>query len=236
MIDVRAELEQIIREQGEDYASLSRLLGRNAAYIQQFIRRGVPRKLDEDDRRTLARYLGVDEARLGGRSDGAAPSHNIQAHNTQARNTQLRDAHSRPEPAMVIIPRLAVGASAGPGAHAEGEEETGRIAFDERWVRRLGANPRGLSMIAVQGESMTPTLNDGDDILVDGTDGADRMRDGIYVLRVEEALIVKRLAVNPATRSYRIRSDNPAWPDWADCDPALVEIVGRVVWAGRKLR
>ncbi len=226
MIDVRAELEQIIREQGEDYASLSRLLGRNAAYIQQFIRRGVPRKLDEDDRRTLARYLGVDEARLGGRSEGAAPS----------RIPQPRDARARPEPAMVIIPRLAVGASAGPGAHAESEEETGRIAFDERWVRRLGANPRGLSMIAVQGESMAPTLNDGDDILVDGTDGADRMRDGIYVLRVEEALIVKRLAVNPATRSYRIRSDNPAWPDWADCDPALVEIVGRVVWAGRKLR
>ncbi len=226
MIDVRAELEQIIREQGEDYASLSRLLGRNAAYIQQFIRRGVPRKLDEDDRRTLARYLGVDEARLGGRSEGMAPS----------RTTQPRDARSRAEPAMVVIPRLAVGASAGPGAHAESEEEMGRIAFDERWVRRLGANPRGLSMIAVQGESMAPTLNDGDDILVDGTDGADRMRDGIYVLRVEEALIVKRLAVNPATRSYRIRSDNPAWPDWADCDPALVEIVGRVVWAGRKLR
>ncbi len=226
MIDVRAELEQIIREQGEDYASLSRLLGRNAAYIQQFIRRGVPRKLDEDDRRTLARYLGVDEARLGGRSDGAAPS----------RIPQPRDARARTEPAMVVIPRLAVGASAGPGAHAESEEEMGRIAFDERWVRRLGANPRGLSMIAVQGESMAPTLNDGDDILVDGTDGADRMRDGIYVLRVEEALIVKRLAVNPATRSYRIRSDNPAWPDWADCDPALVEIVGRVVWAGRKLR
>lgn len=220
MIDVRAELEQIIREQGEDYASLSRLLGRNAAYIQQFIRRGVPRKLDEDDRRTLARYLGVDEARLGGRSEAA------DAPRTRA-----------PSPApMVIIPRLAVGASAGPGAHAETEEETGRIAFDERWVRRLGANPRGLSMIAVQGESMAPTLNDGDDIMVDGTDGADRMRDGIYVLRVEDALIVKRLAVNPATRSYRIRSDNPAWPDWADCDPALVEIVGRVVWAGRKLR
>jgi phage repressor protein C with HTH and peptisase S24 domain len=221
MIDVRTELEQIIREQGEDYASLSRLLGRNAAYIQQFIRRGVPRKLDEDDRRTLARYLGVDEARLGGRSEGGAA---------------VRNSASASDAAMVVIPRLAVGASAGPGAHSDGEEETGRIGFDARWVRRLGANPRGLSMIAVQGESMAPTLNDGDDILVDRTDGAERMRDGIYVMRVEDALIVKRLAVNPATRSYRIRSDNPAWPDWADCDPALVEIVGRVVWAGRKMR
>ncbi|HMT43782.1 MAG TPA: S24 family peptidase [Chakrabartia sp.] len=219
MHDVRTELERIIRERGEDYSSLSRLLGRNAAYIQQFISRGTPRKLAEDDRRTLARYLGVDEALLGGPAGGASAG------------AGARDADD-----IVVVPRFAVGASAGPGAHAGSEEQTGSIGFDQRWLRRLGANPRGLSMIMVQGESMAPTLNDGDDILVDRTDAADRMRDGIYVLRVDDALIVKRLAVNPATRSYRIRSDNPAWPDWADCDPAQVQILGRVVWAGRKLR
>ena len=66
MTDARTALDQLIHDRGEDYASLSRLLGRNAAYIQQFIRRGTPRKLDEEDRRTLARYFRVDEAVLGG--------------------------------------------------------------------------------------------------------------------------------------------------------------------------
>jgi hypothetical protein len=66
MSDQRAALERLIRERGEDYASLSRLLGRNSAYIQQFIKRGTPRKLDEADRQTLARYFGVDDAELGG--------------------------------------------------------------------------------------------------------------------------------------------------------------------------
>ncbi len=60
--DARAELARLIEERREDYAGLSRMLGRNAAYIQQFIKRGVPRRLAEEDRRKLARYFGVDEA------------------------------------------------------------------------------------------------------------------------------------------------------------------------------
>lgn len=85
---------------------------------------------------------------------------------------------------------------------------------------------------------MLPTLSEGDEILVDRGDAADRLRDGIYVLRVEEALLVKRIALNPAGlggRRLSIRSDNPAYPDWEDCDPAAVEIIGRVIWVGRRM-
>ncbi len=59
--DARANLDRLIRERGENYGAVSRLLGRNAAYIQQFVKRGTPRKLDEEDRRLLARYFEVDE-------------------------------------------------------------------------------------------------------------------------------------------------------------------------------
>jgi len=64
--DARIALERLIADRGENYADLSRLIGRNPAYIQQFIKRGTPRKLDEDDRRVLARYFGVPEQMLGG--------------------------------------------------------------------------------------------------------------------------------------------------------------------------
>jgi hypothetical protein len=66
--EVRQILDQLIRERGEDYASLSRLIGRNPSYIQQFIKRGTPKRLNEDDRSILAQHLGVDEVTLGGRS------------------------------------------------------------------------------------------------------------------------------------------------------------------------
>ena len=64
--ETAAALERLIEERGEDYAGLSRLLGRNPAYVQQYIKRGTPRRLAEEDRRLLARYFGVDEALLGG--------------------------------------------------------------------------------------------------------------------------------------------------------------------------
>lgn len=211
--DPRAVLERIVRERGEDYANLSRLIGRNAAYIQQFIKRGTPRKLDEADRATLARYLIVDEQSLGGPPASAAASR-----------------------AMIAVPRLAVGASAGPGALVGEEMRDGQFSFDARWLRQLtSGTPEDLSIIRVAGDSMAPTLADGDDILVDRSDGIERLRDGIYVLRREETLSVKRLAMNPAGRKVSIRSDNPAYRDFADIRLSTIVIIGRVVWTGRRL-
>jgi phage repressor protein C with HTH and peptisase S24 domain len=90
-------------------------------------------------------------------------------------------------------------------------------------------------VVRVKGDSMAPTLADGDDILVDGADGADRLRDGLYVLRVEEALVVKRLALSPLPGRVSILSDNEGYPDWRDWPVSDVDIVGRVVWFGRRL-
>ena len=214
MENVRDTLDRLIRDRGEDYAALSRLIGRNPAYIQQFIRRGSPRKLAEDDRKLLARYLGVDESLLGGPLGAPVAGD------------------------LISVPRLAVEASAGPGALASREETISRFGFDARWLRGVASAPQNVSAIAVRGESMLPTLSEGDEILVDRGDAADRLRDGIYVLRVEEALLVKRIALNPAGlggRRLSIRSDNPAYPDWEECDPAAVEIIGRVIWVGRRM-
>ena len=211
MSDTRANLQRLIDERREDYASLSRLLGRNAAYVQQFIKRGTPKKLPEDERRVLARYFGVSEELLGG-----PPPEVIGG--------------------LVTVPRLSVGASAGAGSLADDEAARSHFAFDPKWLRTVGAgDPQRLSVIRVDGDSMEPTLADGDEILVEGVEGRDRLRDGIYVLRMDDALVVKRLALNPAARRVSIRSDNNAYPSWPDCPIKSVDIVGRVVWAGRRI-
>jgi phage repressor protein C with HTH and peptisase S24 domain len=209
--EARAALAGLIEERAEDYSGLSRLLGRNPAYVQQYIKRGSPRRLAEGDRRLLARYFGVDETRLGGPA-GQSGSH------------------------LRAVPRLDVGAAAGAGAFDGDERGEAHIAFDPAWLRRVARGaPDQLSIIRVDGDSMMPTLVNGDDILVDRGDGTERLRDGVYVLRIEGALVVKRLAVNPVARTLSIGSDNPAYPTWPHCDPEAVEIVGRVVWAGRRI-
>ncbi|MET0250370.1 MAG: S24 family peptidase [Sphingobium sp.] len=216
--DARTLLDRLIAERGDNYADLSRLLGRNPAYIQQFIKRGTPRKLDEADRRTLARYYGVGEEALGGlpTSSPALP-------------------RLKGKPVVVSVPRLALGASAGAGSLDDDERAEGVMAFDAAWLRHLGVRPQHVSIIRVDGESMAPTLSDGDEIMVDHDDGAERLRDGVYVLRLDGVLMVKRVALGPLRGRFSILSDNAHYPDWTDIDPGLVDIVGRVVWTGRRL-
>jgi hypothetical protein len=206
----RLVLDRLITENGDDYAGLSKLVGRNAAYIQQFIKRGTPKKLGEQERAVLARYYGVDESVLG-----ALP--------VTGKNKGLR-----------MVPKLAIGASAGAGALTDREALAGRIGFDEKWLKTLGGDPAKLSLIRVMGDSMAPTLIDGDDIMVDAGAVQSPLRDGIHVIRMDDALMVKRLARGPGGR-VSVLSDNPAYTDWPDIDGKDITVIGRVVWTGRRL-
>jgi phage repressor protein C with HTH and peptisase S24 domain len=211
--DPRLILERLCTERGEDFAGLSRMLGRNPAYIQQFVRRGVPKRLKEEERRKLARYFSISETLLGGPPDEGAGVNGL-----------------------VSVKRHPVLVSAGPGAVVTEELGKPYFAFDERWLKALTPSlPEQLSIVRVEGDSMAPTLNAGDDILVDLGDSTERLRDGIYVLRIDDALVVKRLALNPVARRVTIQSDNPAYPDWPDCGLDEINCIGRVIWAGRKV-
>lgn len=213
MEEARKALDELIQQRGYNYSSISRLLGRNAAYIQQYIRRGSPRSLDEQDRAVLARFFGVDEKMLG------APERRA------------------PVVELVQVPVLSVEASAGHGALAEMESKCAQMGFDEKWLRRLTASKASsLSIIGVHGDSMEPTLHDGDEVMVDLGDGQSRLRDGIYVLRMDDALNVKRIAIEPQGRRISVVSDNPAYPSWRGLERRSINIVGRVLWFGRALQ
>lgn len=210
----RQVLESLCAERGENFASLSRLIGRNDAYIQQYLRKGTPRQLAERERRTLARYFQIPESMLGLLPEDA--------------KAELGE--------LVPVMRSPVRASAGPGAFAGEEGTRPYFAFDPRWLKALTGSPASkLSLIRVEGDSMAPTLSAGDDILVDLADGPERLRDGIYVLRVDGTLLVKRLAIHPVGRRVTVQSDNPAYGDLPDCRLDEIDCVGRVIWTGRKI-
>jgi phage repressor protein C with HTH and peptisase S24 domain len=201
---VRRNLRELVRSSGSSFAELSRLLGRNPAYIQQYVSRGHPAKLEAEDRSKLCRFFGVSESILGGTAEGS----------------------------LVKVPRLDVQASAGSGRIVDGEVAVGAYHFDPKWLARLTCGkPGDLSIISVTGDSMAPTLGNGDDVLVDTGDR--RIRDGVYVLRRDDDLIVKRLSVSPASGYLTVASDNPTYPTWTDVPPETIVVIGRVVWAGR---
>jgi phage repressor protein C with HTH and peptisase S24 domain len=208
-MDPRERLTALAANRGVSLAALSRMIGRNSSYLQQYITKGSPRKLEEEDRRRLADFFGVAEAELG------APEENS----------------SMPRGEWVEIPRLALEASAGPGATAAEEIPFDAFRFSRRWLREHGMEPAQLSSIRVMGDSMDPLLRDGDEILVDRTPRP--FREGVHVVRLGEALHVKLLqAVPPA--SLRLISKNPAYEP-VEVAMSDVDVVGRVVWKGGRL-
>ena len=176
------------------------MLGRNDAYLQQFVHRGSPRMLAEGDRRQLAEFFGVPETRLGGVVE-AGP---------------------------MLVRRLAVAASAGPGATVDDDVMIGVEAIDRQLARRLGLSEGAASVIRVRGDSMAPGLVEGDHLVVDQQDVRPTTRGGLYVIRIGDALMVKRVRATPA--GLVASSDNPTAPP---VPGGPMTVIGRVVWQMR---
>jgi phage repressor protein C with HTH and peptisase S24 domain len=208
----RARLLELAQGRGVSLASLSDLLGRNPSYLQQFIRKGSPRRLEEEDRRKLAAFFGVAEEELRDVQD-------------KSYGATLRPA------AWIEVPRLDLGASAGPGRMAGDEAAFDTFRFSRRWLAEQGLDGAQLSAITVAGDSMEPLLNDGDEILVDCSERP--FRDGIHVVRLGDTLLVKRVAQAGAGR-LALLSQNLAYPP-VEVAADEVTIIGRVVWKGGRV-
>jgi phage repressor protein C with HTH and peptisase S24 domain len=208
MVDVRSTLAGLADEAGTSLAWLSRALGRNDAYLQQFVKRGTPRRLDEQDRRWLAAYFNVDERALGGTAGGDAT--------------------------MIAVRRIDAEAHAGAGGLVEDDRNGGEERIDPRVVARLGVSPATLTMITAHGDSMEPLIHDGDALFVDMADRRLSSRPGIFVLRLDGALLVKRVA--RIGLEVQVTSDNPDTPAIAPVRADRVAVIGRVVRLARSLR
>lgn len=135
---------------------------------------------------------------------------------------------------FVFVPRYNVSASAGFGALNDDESPMFTVSFRRYWVvNHLKADPRKLSVISVMGDSMMGVLNDKDIILVNHGDRDPR--EGIYVIRLDSQLLVKRVQRLPGSQ-LRISSTNPAFePFLIDLEniPNDFDVIGKVVWYGR---
>lgn len=219
----RERLKQLIHQTpGEDFASVARLIGKNSAYIHQYIHRKSPKELRERDRLRIARHFGVPSWQLGGPQPGEFSQTD-------------RGVHEPRLQGLVFIPSLDVRVSAGDGAIAPPPEAEDYLPVHGSWLRKItSSSTEHLAVLKVSGDSMHPTLSDGDQVLID-LNQRDISRDGIYVLRHGEAMHVKRLSLNPQTRMASVRSDNPLYPSWKAVAEDDLSIIGRVIWMGRRM-
>ncbi|RQZ74829.1 MULTISPECIES: LexA family transcriptional regulator [Burkholderia] len=137
---------------------------------------------------------------------------------------------------FVFVPRFNVKAAAGHGSALGDDKPPLAMAFRRYWIDNfLRVSPRDLAVISVKGDSMEGVLNDRDVILVNQADT--RPGAGLYVLRMDGELFVKRLQRLPEGR-LEVSSANDAYrPFTIDMasPPSDFDIIGRVVWFGRQV-
>lgn len=133
----------------------------------------------------------------------------------------------------VHVKRLSFRPSAGSGALAI-DEEAGRIPFPASVLKRVRVKPENARFMTAAGESMRPTIEDGDPLVVDIAD-TDIIDGRIYVFSIGDQALVKRLRRRGA--KLFMRSDNrELFPDEEEVPTVEpVRIVGRVRWVGRSL-
>src|SRR3990167_6045474 len=173
--------------------SLSRLskhLGYNHAYLQQFLNRNTPKELDPRDIQRIVEATGVDEVALG---VAAQPTE------TSRMLSRLRE-----------VPEYDALASAGGGISLD-EQRRGNWPFLAEYIEsELRLRGSALAITQVKGDSMEPTLRSGDRILIDMSD-KNVSQPGLFALWDGDGRVVKRVERIPAADppTLVLKSDNP---------------------------
>lgn len=134
-----------------------------------------------------------------------------------------------------FLPLYATVGSMGPGSVGD-DRVIDWLAFKDEWLRlELRTSAVNLALIVAEGDSMLPTINPGDMLVVDHSRSA-LSGDGVYVLSLFGNCLVKRVQVL-VDGSVTIVSDNPAYAPQIVKSAELdgLHIAGRVVWHGKRV-
>ena len=143
-----------------------------------------------------------------------------------------------PDEAFVSIAHACPRPSMGGGTVIQDHADSADRAYHFRrsWIRHsLNANPSQLRIMHVEGDSMAPTLLDGDTVLVDMTRRAPNPP-GIFVLDDGMGLVAKRLEhiANSDPPAVRVISDNKHYPEY-ERTADEIHVVGRIRWFAREI-
>ena len=107
--------------------------------------------------------------------------------------------------------------------------------FDRRWLERVTlTTPDNLAMILIIDDSMAPTIQAGNNVLVNKS-VKEVESNGVYALEFRTRLIIQRVSVSVSTGRLVISSDNNAYKQSENADPASIHILGRVVWVCHRI-
>ncbi len=119
------------------------------------------------------------------------------------------------------------------GRELDVASKTSSYAFKVAWLKDMGL-PVQMKFLRFTGDSMRPTLLNNDMLLIDESQ-RDILEGKIYALRMDQDIVVKRVAKKPG--KLVLISDNRDLYEPLEVDVVLqdnVQIIGRVIWVGRE--
>lgn len=201
--------------------------------------------------------LGLSQAQLGerafGKADtsaiqnlrrGSAPNSDRLAALAEALGLEFyfgRPRDTSPVPTTIVageqfdtVARHDVAGEAGGGVINLEGPPIDHLAFSKRWLAQNGLSASDSVLINVRGDSMEPSLYEGDLVMIDRR--KTHLRSGqIYALRDGDTLRIKRVEVIPGT-ALILRSDNPKHPPDYRAGEAMnaisENVLGQIVWSG----
>ena len=221
---VRKALAEQLRRNDLSMKHASLAIGRNPAYLHQYLARGYPTVLGFRDSEKLAELLGCKAEAL--RHKTVPP-----------RKPVKRKPRAPPPPGAphCPIPEVAVEAATG-ALDEELTRETARWYLPEAMLRHEGgADPDNLKILKVRGNSMEPEMREGDRVVVDTARRQPTIGE-LFVLSDGAGVVVKRVETVRDADPIRLRllSANPDYAPYT-CLAEEARIIGKVLWTIKRV-
>lgn len=214
-------LKEAMEEAGLDQPELAERAGCTQGAISQILLGNTKRSRYLPD---IATALGVSVQWLRGESDNRDPNAPLVP--------TSKDVMEHFD--LAIVPELELGYSMGGGSILADYEQTGVIPFQRSWLKAMmNGHFEDLFVARGDGDSMQPTLLDGDIVLIDTSQKSINKQDRIWAVSYGDLGMIKRIRRLPGG-GYNIFSDNPAVVPIIAHDDEM-HVIGRVIWIGRRI-
>lgn len=136
---------------------------------------------------------------------------------------------------LSMIPLYEFKPGMGGGGIILDENPTGYMPISREYLKSMRLDTAALMALECEGDSMSPTLHSGDQVLVNKAD-RNPARGGIFAIFDSNTLVVKRIEKIPASDPVMLRliSDNQHHSTY-DVIADDTNIIGRVVWYARRI-
>lgn len=189
----------------------------------------------EGSRQSLEKVVAISEA-TGASLEWLATGRGPKYKRDAILALQNASVQSEAQKELVEIPRYDAKVSAGNGHFTETAQILSRIPFTpEFFSKNLQRAPKDMIIVDAKGDSMLPTMEDRDLVMIDTSTAQEPLSAGIYAFSYDGALFVKRL--QRLHNGILVSSDNKDYREFtiASSEMDQFKLIGRVVWIGRML-